>query len=953
MPGPRSIASVPPAPQYGPTLEASLELLDVMGYQGKDKVVETLAFVGAELKERFEAAARTKHISKKNWVTSEYRDRFLRLRGPLVNTTLVGLMKTPPGSSYALTTAAMLLYAVAKVYRSSDIVKTFGTDGGSKKFETRQLREGFATVRIPGIKADSFQTSPGSRHALVWYNGLVFEVQILNGTYEPVPLNIIMRQLLEIQSQCSKQTSDTPTVATLSSYLPRADWAGRRASLLRTHPGEMKILETAITSIGIERQRPSNSKEAVAQRQGFSTVYSDQTLGYLVFPSGSYVYRGEHGALDGGAALRIAEAIGRVMESIPEPIRSAAFSKAAPASSKAAPRPRRINLPPVTVHVDVSKTRPSFLQASETGIIQRSEDDLRKLKHQRLYGFVLQMALQVALQHVSPNSFTSLIEATSTRDFAYGRCDPNWLITHESKRFCSTLITGATDRDSQQLFEAAYKKYMSSLRRTRQSFALAANIDLLHSAVTELKDKRAKSVLLPIFPPLWARDAYLQGYSSDQLFDPLYESEQRYEAIELRTFHDKATTKACTEGGQKDLATPNLQTVNKEELCTWLLSEVGHGEAGSQCLPQASATTSTLRLVHIRQQGRGLLISPSALDRILDGMKADPAIRYMICRDYDGFHEWRGGGYRLTRFYGLALFALVWTFDPVSMTTTALFIDRAGGSHRFEEFVDVLRGYQSHMHTPSLLCFVSCYFLLELFDRETVGERLQTVQYIEMRTGFAPDMNSFADLSWGRHHRLHWDIDQLSWLLREVNDVTINISNHVRHQESSRVLLGKLCHRSNGTCQPIEYILYLKVRAERLSTVLFALLTHEDASSSIALAAAAKHDSSSMKTIAVMTMAFLPATFFAALFAVPSLQWDQSTVVQDNFWVYWAFTAPTTVLVFLIWLLATKRPWLYGLGWELECDRFVGPGLLGFRSVVVCNLDVHSHEVTGRRALLA
>lgn len=61
-----------------------------------------------------------------------------------------------------------------------------------------------------------------------------------------------------------------------------------------------------------------------------------------------------------------------------------------------------------------------------------------------------------------------------------------------------------------------------------------------------------------------------------------------------------------------------------------------------------------------------------------------------------------------------------------------------------------------------------------------------------------------------------------------------------------------------------------------------------------------------MKTIAIMTMVFLPATFFAALFAVPSLQWDAPRVIQDRFWIYWAFTLPSTVTVFVVWFLVTN-----------------------------------------------
>lgn len=75
---------------------------------------------------------------------------------------------------------------------------------------------------------------------------------------------------------------------------------------------------------------------------------------------------------------------------------------------------------------------------------------------------------------------------------------------------------------------------------------------------------------------------------------------------------------------------------------------------------------------------------------------------------------------------------------------------------------------------------------------------------------------------------------------------------------------------------------------------IFALISNRHAE-------AARNDSSSMKTVAVMTMAFLPATFFAALFALPSLDWKGPAVITNTFWIYWVFTIPTTILVFIIW----------------------------------------------------
>jgi hypothetical protein len=72
-----------------------------------------------------------------------------------------------------------------------------------------------------------------------------------------------------------------------------------------------------------------------------------------------------------------------------------------------------------------------------------------------------------------------------------------------------------------------------------------------------------------------------------------------------------------------------------------------------------------------------------------------------------------------------------------------------------------------------------------------------------------------------------------------------------------------------------------------------------------------------MKTIAIMTMCFLPATFFAALFAIPSLQWDKPTVIGSRFWVYWVVTIPTTILVFIVWFGMVYREKL----WEVVKGR--------------------------------
>ncbi|KAF4537997.1 Magnesium transport protein transmembrane region [Lasiodiplodia theobromae] len=80
-----------------------------------------------------------------------------------------------------------------------------------------------------------------------------------------------------------------------------------------------------------------------------------------------------------------------------------------------------------------------------------------------------------------------------------------------------------------------------------------------------------------------------------------------------------------------------------------------------------------------------------------------------------------------------------------------------------------------------------------------------------------------------------------------------------------------------------------------------AKVNHQMARDSARLAGAAKRDSSSMKTIAILTTVFLPGTFVSALFSTPLVESDPS-----QFWIYWAITVPLTGLVMGLWAM-----WMY------------------------------------------
>ncbi|KAL8380633.1 hypothetical protein RB595_005078 [Gaeumannomyces hyphopodioides] len=109
-------------------------------------------------------------------------------------------------------------------------------------------------------------------------------------------------------------------------------------------------------------------------------------------------------------------------------------------------------------------------------------------------------------------------------------------------------------------------------------------------------------------------------------------------------------------------------------------------------------------------------------------MRADNCVRYFICRDYDGFHTYGGGGAAatspaavrtlITRFLGTPLYALVWTFDPSTLTTLVLFLNRRGRT--FPGFADTLRALGKHLAAGlSLPGFASSLFLAHDFDDAT------------------------------------------------------------------------------------------------------------------------------------------------------------------------------------------------------------------------------------------
>ncbi|KAF6838480.1 hypothetical protein CMUS01_04608 [Colletotrichum musicola] len=84
----------------------------------------------------------------------------------------------------------------------------------------------------------------------------------------------------------------------------------------------------------------------------------------------------------------------------------------------------------------------------------------------------------------------------------------------------------------------------------------------------------------------------------------------------------------------------------------------------------------------------------------------------------------------------------------------------------------------------------------------------------------------------------------------------------------------------------------------------FNMVAQFDSGVSVAIGRATQRDSEAMKTVAFLTLLFLPATFVSAVFSTTFFDFDSAAgewIVSDKFWVYWVVAVPITIVTALMW----------------------------------------------------
>jgi hypothetical protein len=83
------------------------------------------------------------------------------------------------------------------------------------------------------------------------------------------------------------------------------------------------------------------------------------------------------------------------------------------------------------------------------------------------------------------------------------------------------------------------------------------------------------------------------------------------------------------------------------------------------------------------------------------------------------------------------------------------------------------------------------------------------------------------------------------------------------------------------------------------------MISIDIANASHRIAEETKKDGTSMKTLAVVTLVYLPCTTVSSILAMPLFDWnaDDRSVVNPRIWVFFVFAVPLTAITMVIWRL--------------------------------------------------
>ncbi|KAL4894283.1 hypothetical protein BDV59DRAFT_192625 [Aspergillus ambiguus] len=261
--------------------------------------------------------------------------------------------------------------------------------------------------------------------------------------------------------------------------------------------------------------------------------------------------------------------------------------------------------------------------------------------------------------------------------------------------------------------------------------------------------------------------------------------------------------------------------------------------------------------------------------------------------------------------------ATAWSYSPLTGITQGIYY---AGSSQIPELQGLVQSLVEIASHPMLTALVFATSMSGQVEQEHKSIK-DSVRAVEVRTRFhswsnrneAPAEGDYVSLSamiTGAKTRLA-NLCRRTRILHEICDF-IWENLHTVHREGydvknplppSHTDIAKLINEytrvlEKRTLLQEADVQFFQHRADAQ------LVTHARINTNIA--SATQQDSSSLRTLSLVTMFFLPGTFLATLFSVPLLKWNSETIVDRKFWIYWAFAVPLTLMTFGTWWIWTS-----------------------------------------------
>ncbi|KAK3396871.1 hypothetical protein B0T20DRAFT_378775, partial [Sordaria brevicollis] len=455
-----------------------------------------------------------------------------------------------------------------------------------------------------------------------------------------------------------------------------------------------------------------------------------------------------------------------------------------------------------------------------------------------------------------------------------------------------------------------------------------------------------------------------------------------------------------TQAGQDTLTKPMPLPSTSAYIPSGYTTPSSTEQSSTSRLPSSSSVTTPkpevqafLRLIRITHNSRrSLLVNPQLFLRIFGLLDLDAHALYLFHTHTPGFHNLNCGtastsqkssapldeSVNVLRFYlSSNEVTTIWSYNVKTRTTLGLCIMDESVKHKFGTVKYHLEAFKETLSSPMVIVCAD-------IARAVVWNGEININYDELewcqrrnRKGTDRDMEIGAkssdsiytpsmELSPALMETLSRQCRVLGRVVTKAQQAksTLNLALKIAKQLKTRKFWLKLTPQGHPNTNPtdmdpsteqantqIRLVLHqliipqLKARifgwtcrqkeATAWTNVLMARISRTDVSTN-------HREASSMRVIAVMTMAFLPATFFATLFALPAFQWevvdgwdssnsmgrgcgrcggggsggneedDGEGVIQKSFWVWVAFSVPMTMFVFAVCGVTSSSWWVEG-----------------------------------------